>query len=125
MGIFPSQHVICRGLIMSVMWASTYETEVQMHCRCGSGLAAAQCGHPEKLGLVPSGSVRKKPKELIQPDWRDIPDWNTSLSPLMEMPLEVLDKVHGIWLVLLPADLHYESLDFWNWKRSCGSFYRV
>lgn len=38
-------------------------------------------------------SAKKRKKEFIVPNWADIPEWKTDRSPLMEMPVEILDKV--------------------------------
>jgi hypothetical protein len=113
----------------SVMWASTSKTEVQTNRKRGPVLAMAHSERPENPKAIGPHIVGKKRKvsglilhcQNLQ-DWTDIPNWKTSRSPLMEMPLEILDKVQGIYFDLFLTDPRLHHVDLRNSKRPCGSF---
>lgn len=48
---------------------------------------------------------KKQKKNEGVPPWSDIPHWTSNRSPLMDMPLEIWDKVR------LYVTCHLESLD--------------
>lgn len=97
------------------MSASTSKTEVQTNRTHGPIRAIAQSECPENPKAVASPIVEKK-REV----WTDIPDWKTSRSPLMEMPLEVLDEVQGRHFYLFLTEPRLWDLDLWNSKRPQG-----
>jgi hypothetical protein len=108
----------------SVMWASTSKTEVQTNRKRVPVRAMVHSERPENPKAIGPHIVGKKRKVsgLILQDWTDIPNWKTSRSPLMEMPLEILDKVQGIYFYLFLTDPRLRHVDLRNSKRPCGSF---
>ena len=56
---------------------------------------------PSSLNTAPADQLeppKEKQKNGILPPWPDIPHWRSSRSPLMNMPLEIWDKVCPAYL---------------------------
>jgi hypothetical protein len=44
--------------------------------------------------LNPHPPAKRQKKPWVLPPWADIPRWTSDRSPLMEMPIEIWDKVY-------------------------------
>ncbi|KZT26201.1 hypothetical protein NEOLEDRAFT_1132202 [Neolentinus lepideus HHB14362 ss-1] len=70
--------------------------ETAMASTAGPSTAAPETGS--------QSNKKQKTKTAVIPPWTDIPEWETGRCPLLEMPVEILDKIFSEESHLRPQD---------------------
>ncbi|KIM87073.1 hypothetical protein PILCRDRAFT_86176 [Piloderma croceum F 1598] len=88
--------------------------------------SAAQIDESPDAGpsdLLQTESAKKKQKTFALRPWLDIPQWTSDKPPLMEMPLEIWDKIIWLWPELANgSDRPTQKVSGWNSPRLCNQF---